>query len=291
MPCYRPLTAYRNPNGGPLLFSSRYGYGDRSVKVACGQCMGCRLEYSRVWAVRCSHEASLYEDNCFVTLTYSDDTLPFNGSLVKADFVGFHKRLRDRVGYGRFRFYACGEYGETTNRPHYHAILFNYDFPDKQLFTTSRSGHRLYTSEFLNDVWGFGHCQIGSVSFDSAAYVARYVTKKVTGPLAADHYAGREPEFSDMSRRPGIGSAWLKKFTSDVYPSDNVVVNGVRCRPPRFYDNCFEVIDPVLFARIRGKRVSRGRDKPRDSDYRLKQREEAVARSLSVRSSTPSEGV
>ena len=129
------------------------------------------------------------------------------------------------------------------------------------------------------------------MSFDSAAYVARYVTKKVTGDIAADHYAGREPEFSDMSRRPGIGAAWLKKFAADVYPSDDVVVNGVRCRPPRFYDNAFEVIDPALFARIRGKRVSRGRDKVRDSDYRLKQREEAVARSLAVRSSNPGEGV
>ena len=88
MPCYRPLTAYRNPNGGPLLFSSRGGYGDRSVKVACGQCMGCRLEYSRVWAMRCTHEASLYDDNCFVTLTYGRDKLPPGNSLWYPDEIG-----------------------------------------------------------------------------------------------------------------------------------------------------------------------------------------------------------
>lgn len=282
MPCYRPLTAYRNPSGGPLVFSSRSGYGDRSVKIGCGQCMGCRLEKSRVWAVRCVHEASLYEDNAFITLTYSDECLPVSGSLDKSHFSGFLKRLRDRVGYERIRFYACGEYGERTLRPHYHAILFNYDFPDKALFTTGSRGHRLYTSELLDSVWGFGHCQIGAVTFDSAAYVARYITKKITGDLAADHYAGRAPEFSLMSRRPGIGRGWLDRFTSDVYPRDHVVVNGVKCRPPRYYDGVFEVVDPVALRRLKGRRVSRGRERPRDSDWRLRQREEAVARRLDI---------
>lgn len=286
MPCYRPLTAYRNPAGGPLLFSSRFGFGDRALKVPCGQCMGCRLEYSRRWAMRCMHEAQLYEDNCFVTLTYSDDKLPVDGSLSKSDFVGFHKRLRDRVGYGRFRFFACGEYGDRTNRPHYHALLFNYDFADKEFFNFTRDGHRLYTSSLLDDVWGFGHCQIGSVSFDSAAYVARYVTKKITGDMADDHYQGRQPEFCDMSRRPGIGRGWLEKFTSDVYPRDHVVVNGVKCKPPRYYDGVFEIMDPKVFNRIRGSRVRRGRDRDRPSDYRLKQAEEAVARGVMVRSNS-----
>lgn len=290
MPCYRPLTAYRNPSGGPLLFSSRAGYGDRSLKIGCGQCMGCRLERSRVWAMRCQHEASLYEDNCFLTLTYSDECLPDNGSLVKKHFVDFHKRLRDRVGYGRFRFYACGEYGERTNRPHYHCLLFNYDFPDKEFYKTTAGGHRLYVSALLDDVWGYGHCQIGSVTFDSAAYVARYITKKITGDMAEAHYAGREPEFSDMSRRPGIGRAWLEKFTSDVYPRDHVIVNGVKCKPPRFYDSVYEVMDECSLTRLKGRRISRGRERPRDSDWRLRQREDTAVRRLSLLSQ-PGKGV
>jgi len=259
MACFCPIPAFRRPGGGPLSFSPVAGYGDRPLRIPCGQCIGCRLERSRVWALRCVHEASLYDDNCFVTLTYSDENLPADGSLSKADFVGFHKRLRDRVGYRRFRFYACGEYGDSTNRPHYHALLFNYDFPDKEFFATSKSGCKLFTSELLDSVWGFGHCQIGSVSFESAAYVARYIMKKITGDMAADHYAGRQPEFNEMSRRPGIGRGWLDKYMSDVFPRDEVVVNGTKCRPPRFYDGVYEVVEPKLMARLRGRRVRRGK--------------------------------
>lgn len=259
MGCNAPLRAFRRPGGGPLSFSPVAGFGDRPLRIPCGQCAGCRLERSRVWAMRCVQEASLYDDNCFITLTYSDEALPEDGSLRKADLQGFFKRLRDRVGYGRVRYYACGEYGDSTARPHYHALIFNYDFADKAFFTQSRSGAKLYTSSLLDDLWGFGHCQIGSVSFESAAYVARYIMKKITGDLAADYYAGREPEFNEMSRRPGIGRGWIDKFLSDVYPRDYAVVNGVKCRPPRFYDGVYEVVDAKLLARVKGRRVRRAR--------------------------------
>lgn len=278
MACFRPLEAFRRPGGGPLSFSPFKGYGDRPLKVPCGQCIGCRLERSRVWAMRCVHEASLYDDNCFITLTYSDDMLPRDGSLNKEHFSGFMKRLRDRIDYHKVRFYGCGEYGETTFRPHYHSILFNYDFPDKEFFATSRSGHKLFTSNFLDDVWGFGHCQIGSVSFESAAYVARYVMKKVTGKVAEDHYAGREPEFNLMSRRPGIGREFFDKYMSDMYPRDYAVVNGVKCRPPRYYDGAYEVVDPKRFARIKGRRVRRAKTHAVDNtDARLSVREQVTA--------------
>lgn len=285
MPCYSPLRAYRRAGGGPLAFNPREGYNDRSVSVPCGQCIGCRLERARVWAVRCTHEASLYEDNCFLTLTYSDEFLPPLGSLRKVDFVNFIKRFRDRVGYGRIRFFACGEYGDITARPHYHALIFNYDFADKEFYKLTDNGDKLYTSDLLDDLWGFGQCQIGSVNFQSAGYVARYTLKKITGDVAEAHYAGREPEFGDMSRRPGIGAPWLAKFRQDVFPHDRIVVNGVEQRVPRFYDTKFEIVDAAGFVPIKRKRKVSGRKAealPDNSPARLRARAETISRRLAI---------
>src|SRR6185436_16893236 len=130
------------------------------------------------------------------------------------------------------RYFHCGEYGEQLGRPHYHALLFNYDFDDKRFFS-QRGGNSVYTSDKLSRLWGNGFSVIGEVTFDSAAYVARYVMKKVTGVRAEEHYQGRRPEYTTMSRRPGIGKGWYEKFKTDVYPRDRVVVRGVHTRPPR----------------------------------------------------------
>ena len=136
MPCYRPIKGYRsrrlNAETGkrPVVFNPRDGFYDQPVDLPCGQCIGCRLERSRQWAIRCVHEASLHERNCFITLTYRDECLPTNGSLDLDAFQKFMKRLRRRFGEG-VRFFHCGEYGENFGRPHYHAILFNLDFSDK----------------------------------------------------------------------------------------------------------------------------------------------------------------
>lgn len=213
------------------------------------------------------HEAALFEDNCFLTLTYDDEHLPEDLSVDVRAMQLFLKRLRKRFGSG-IRFVYCGEYGETTERPHYHAILFNIDFSDKKLFKIV-NGNRLYTSECLNSIWSNGNCLIGSVSFESAAYVARYVLKKVTGKAAASHYSfvdsdgvvhQRKPEFFQPSRRPGVGSAWLSKFSSDVFKEfedgakAGVVVRGVLCRPPRFYEELLRTTDPQLYDEIKFQR-------------------------------------
>lgn len=224
------------------------------IKLPCGQCVGCRLERSRQWAVRCMHEASLHKDNCFVTLTYSDYYLPENGSLVKSDFQKFMKRLRKRVGTN-IRYYYCGEYGENFGRPHYHVILFGYDFKDKMLWRQNTNGDRCYRSKLLEELWPFGLSEIGDVTFQSAAYVARYVMKKRTGDMAKEYYGDRLPEYNDMSRRPGIGALWLEKFQNDVYPHDYMVLNGKKMRPPRFYDNRYELNYEYEMDMIRVKRV------------------------------------
>lgn len=246
MPCYSPITGYRsrvkNDSGKyPVVFNMNDGWIDKPVQVPCGQCIGCRLERSRQWAMRCVHEASLYDDNCFITLTFDDKYLRVDKSLHKPDFQKFMKRLRKRVG--KVRFYHCGEYGDKLERPHHHACLFGYNFPDRVLWNV-RDNVKLYRSEILSELWPFGYSTIGDVTFESAAYVARYCMKKINGDKADAYYAGRVPEYTTMSRRPGIGLDWLKKFHADVYPDDKVVVRGdVLCKPPKYYDDKYSEID------------------------------------------------
>lgn len=254
MTCYKPLRAYRTAGGKPPAFSRSNGFSDLPIDLPCGQCIGCRLERSRQWALRCMHESNLWADNCFITLTYSDEHLPSNSSLSVRHFQLFMKKLRKKYSSG-IRFFHCGEYGELNLRPHYHALLFNFDFPDKVLFSVNRDGHRIYTSPSLDALWGYGFSVIGSVSFESAAYVARYCVKKITGPAAAAHYGDRKPEYATMSRRPGIGAGWYELYSSEVYPSDFVIRDGTRMRPPKAYDRKLESTDPKLFARVRAKRL------------------------------------
>jgi len=156
-------------------------------------------------------------------------------SLCVTTCQNFLKRLRSRLAPIKIRFFLCGEYGEERGRPHYHAIIFGYDFPDK-VALPKRGDFVEYSSALLDDVWGLGLTHIGSVTFDSANYVANYATKKITGKGADAFYRGRRPEFVLMSRRPGIGFSWINEFRSDVYPSDEVISRGVKTRPPRYYD-------------------------------------------------------
>lgn len=256
MPCYRPLHGFRAKRPEPsgryrVVFNLRDGYADLPIDVPCGQCIGCRLERSRQWAIRCMHEASLHEQNCFITLTIDDEHMPKDFSLNVELGQKFYKRLRKKCG--PFRYLHAGEYGETTGRPHYHACLFGLDFPDKKLWSMKR-GHALYTSEILDSCWQQGQALIGSLTFESAAYVARYVVKKVTGERADAYYSGKKPEFNVMSRRPGIGAKWLEKWKRDVYPSDEVISRGVAMRPPRAYDRRLELTDPDLFLQMKRTR-------------------------------------
>jgi len=147
------------------------------------------------------HEASLHERNCFITLTYDDAHLPVGGSLVPEHFVLFMKRLRFKYGDG-IRFFHCGEYGERLGRPHHHCLLFNHDFSDKVVLRGSGVS-QLFSSVELDGLWPYGFSSIGTCTFQSAGYIARYTLKKVKGPGAVYHYKGRVPEYLTMSRRPG----------------------------------------------------------------------------------------
>lgn len=256
MVCYRPLKGYRSATPGPtgkhrVLFNPRGADVDRPVTLPCGQCTGCRLDRSRDWALRCMHEAKLYGDNnCFITLTFNDANLPLDGSLNHDHWVLFMKRLKSycRRKFGKsvadgIRFYMCGEYGPKLGRPHYHACLFNFDFPDKVYKRVNAIGDRIFTSEILDNCWGQadpGMCEIGSVTFRSAGYVARYIMDKQTGADAVAYYGDKVPEYTNMSRRPGIGYGWFQRFKSDVFPANEVIHDGI-CHPvPRFYANIYE---------------------------------------------------
>lgn len=255
MPCYSPLHAFKGKSKDSskiaVTFQRPDSWRGERLDLPCGQCVGCRLERSRQWAVRCMHEASLYNENSFLTLTYSDANLPLDSSLHLEHFQKFMKRLRRRYASKTIRFYHCGEYGERSGRPHYHALLFNHDFSDKIYYGGGDGDNKIYTSPSLSELWPQGFSIIGEVTFESAAYVARYVMKKVTGARAEAHYQGRHPEYTTMSRRPGIGARWYEKFKTDVYPHDRVIVRGRSTRPPRFYDNILGREDPSTLALLK----------------------------------------
>nr|WAE43577.1 MAG: replication initiator protein [Microviridae sp.] len=286
MPCYHPLQAYL-PHGGSdskkIIFDEYADHG-AAIRLPCGQCIGCRLEYSRQWAIRCVHEAKLYKHNCFITLTFDDKHLPEDKSLDVKVFQDFMKRFREKVKtkafidkYGfyckKLRFFHCGEYGEKRGRPHYHACIFNFDFPDRK-YHSKRKGIKLYTSQILEELWPYGFSSVGDVTFESAAYVARYVVKKINGKKADEvgdngfrHYEHldentgevlvKKKEYTTMSRRPGIGSDFCKEKLSDYYPSDTIICRGREMRPPKFYDHIYEQDNLESMEIIKQRRIDK----------------------------------
>lgn len=225
--------------------------------VPCGHCIGCRLDNSLQWAVRCQNEAMMYDSSLFITLTYNDIQLPRNGSLVKEHLSSFIKNFRYKFGKN-IKFFGCGEYGSLNNRPHYHLILFNTEFNDLEYFKAV-NGYRYYTSCRLNDIWKKGYTIVGNACFESAAYVARYVTKKIYGEPARNHYGQRVPEFQVQSLRPGIGYAFFKKYYHDIYDVYDKVVcsNGLKIKPPRYYDKLLQIENPILYDKIKKSRLER----------------------------------
>ena len=252
MSCNAPLEAWRRnkpTKNGKLSLSFTPVPGQLSMPIPCGKCMGCRLDKAKEWALRCWHESQMWESSCFVTLTYSDRSLPrYSGTptLNPRHFQLFMKRLR-KARHDRVRFFQCGEYG-NLGRPHHHALLFNCSFADRELH--SRSGDsNLYRSAELEKLWPHGFSTIGDVTFESAGYVARYTLKKqpCTGKQIEVNQLGqaRVRTYLTMSRRPGIGKQWLDSFLDDTYNYDECVTpTGYLMKPPRFYDK--QLPDSVL---------------------------------------------
>ncbi len=263
-----------------------------TLDLPCGRCVGCRLERSRQWAVRIMHEAALHDANSFITLTYNDDHLPCDNSLNHSHFQGFIKRYRKRVYPLKLRYYVAGEYGDDRSRPHFHACIFGHIPDDLRLHGKSESGQYIYTSAFLASLWPFGYSSVGELTFESAAYVARYVMKKITGPNSDRHYevvdsstgeiSDRRPEYCRMSLKPGIGADWFRKFSSDVYPHDHVFSRGRPAKPPRYYDKLLDRVDPDLLEAIKFSRSEKARERFEDnSPERLAVKETLANRRVS----------
>lgn len=269
--CYHPINAYRKRGAynqltkkWPITFNVMEAHPGTDLIIPCGQCIGCRLERSRQWAIRCMYEAKEYGDNnMFLTLTYDEDHLPEGRSLELRHFQLFMKKLRKRTGSG-VRFFHCGEYGAMTQRPHYHACIFGFRFDDMYVYR-DLGKYKMYRSPTLELLWKHGNSMIGDVTFESAQYVARYIVKKHLGKGQEEHYEYvdeetgevhyRKPEYTTMSRRPGIGSAHYDKYKGDIYPLDKVVVReGKTIRPPRFYDSKYEMEYPEDFKKVKNKR-------------------------------------
>jgi hypothetical protein len=251
------------------------------------------------------HEAQMHTSNCFITLTYAPEYIreAKDLSLNYEHFQLFMKRLRKRFTGKTIRFYMAGEYGEIRDRPHFHACIFGLDFQDKKFLKRTQTGSLLYTSKILEELWPYGFSSVGAVNFESAAYVARYIMKKVNGKprLTEDgiyidpqqHYEycdletgeliKRNPEFNKMSLKPGIGQAWFDKYMSDVYTTDSVVVRGRKCRPPRFYDNKFKELFPEVFDGVQFAREQEGRSRFEDNTLeRLAVKEKVALAKLSL---------
>lgn len=227
--------------------------------VPCGQCAWCRYMLTRQWAVRCYLEAQCHGASSFLTLTYAPEHLPSDLSLKKSHVQGFLKRLRRNLDYHypdtKIRFFASGEYGDDKGRPHYHILIFGFGFPDKEFWKTSKKGHSLFRSAFLEKCWKKGHSWIGDVELESASYVAGYIRKKINGEAAEKHYSGREPEFSLQSTSPGIGAAWYEKNNHWLWKDLEIRIANRSYRPPRYFEKLLEKENPELYSEVKAKKL------------------------------------
>lgn len=280
----------RNPETGKraTVYRLKQGYYDLKSTVPCGQCMECRLKNSREVAIRCTHEAEQHTRNTVVTLTYATENLPANGSIEPKHAEKFIADLREWAAYHEnhrgIKTWGCAEYGcnnpncqdpKCTHgmRPHYHIILFNYDFKDKKQADGKPPGY--YTSDILTQIWDRGGTQLMDLTFESAAYVARYITKKLTGPRANEYLAphieklrqqgctmlpgDKLPEQTVCLTQKGLGKNWYKEWKEETYNNDKVyrsTKDGRRIpmRPPKYYDRQYEIDNNADYERIKKER-------------------------------------
>ena len=266
MTCYAPLYGTRDASGA-VVFTAKKGT-DFDVTVPCGQCVGCRISRRSMWQLRCMHESSLHDRNCFVTLTYADEHLPAHGSLQYADVQKFFKRLR-KAGH-RFRYFVVGEYGDNTERAHYHVLLFGYWPPDAvRVNSLSPSPHPVWSSSSLTCTWGLGQTHVMQLTKETAGYCAGYCFKKLCKghPDYAQRYGVvnlqtgelnfRAPEFARMSTSPGIGAHWYQRYGStDVHQHDYCILDGRKLPVPKYYDRILEKRDPDRLAELKESRES-----------------------------------
>ena len=285
MACVKPLKGWRQPDGG-FSFKSR-GIG-QLMRVPCGRCRGCRYDKSKEWALRCRHESLSHQASCFLTLTYDPDKRDRQNpyTLHPKHVSKFIQDTRNRFRPKKLKYFYSGEYGEEGpgHHPHYHMILFGEDFAEDR--TEARElGGKLFKSETLSELWPFGFSSIGDVSLNSAAYVASYTTKKVSGERAAEYYScvcpesgevlQLRPEYARMSK--GIGKEFVRKNAESIYEYDEVIFNEKPILPPRFYDKVLQQQDEKAYEEVKKARIRKmAYWSEAMSDERLEAREEIM---------------
>ncbi len=278
MACYAPLKGFKDPISGGLTFNKKGT--SQTLEVACGQCLGCRVDHRIMWAIRIVHESYLHLDNfgnSWLTLTYRDPSectdqqyrdgyyIPADYSLRPTDVSKFIRSLRKRNQDHKIRYFYCGEYGDENQRPHYHVCLFNHTFNDQHLFS-DEEGKQTYTSPSLDAVWPYGFSTVAELNFATASYTAGYCFKKITGKKANEHYLRCDehgeaywllPEYIRMStgrgKPSGIGAGFYEKFKTDIFPSDETPVpgHGVEKLVPRYYQDILKSEDPGTLELVR----------------------------------------
>lgn len=220
MPCFHPLQAWRTPAGEVVL--SKQPIDGQYLRLPCGNCLGCRTNRAQAWALRCQLELHNNKEAVFATLTYDDDHKPL--TLDKRHVSAYIKKLR-KIIPERLRFFASGEYGEHTHRPHYHAIIY---------------GPSQLRAPQLEAAWTKGHVRIDPATPANIAYTAGYCSKKIgykrepherIDPTTGEVYTW-QPPFLLMSRNPGIGNHAKQHLNSwRLY----AVKDGHKMPVPRYF--------------------------------------------------------
>lgn len=264
----------------------RQKWGNYQI-IPCKNCIGCRLDYSREWANRGYLEAKCWKNNYFITLTYDEDNLPYEeeiqdnngitytdtieelpwqGTLNPNDMTRFMKNLRKIFERKKkeinIRFMGCGEYGDNTRRPHYHLILFNCNLPKETFYDPHITWNKdtVWKNKWIEQAWGKGMTQIGECNWNSIAYVARYITKKINGNESEEFYAmqGERKEFFRASNQPGIGGIYYEKHKEEIYKNDKILIKNLTgvhwIKPPSYFDKLYDKEKPEEMEKIREKR-------------------------------------
>lgn len=293
MACTSPLGGYRTKDG--RITFHRTAEGAKTIsEVACGQCNDCRIAKAREWATRAMHEAQLHKKNAFITLTYNDENLPANMSLDVAIWKAFAHRLRKAIG--PFRFIHVGEYGAENFRPHYHALIFGQNFEEDRAVwhEDPATGRRYYRSPKLAKLWPAGFHDIQDLSQEAANYVCQYAVKKIYGtsveaeerreqryqrvdPTTGEVWQVAEETWT-MSRRPGIGEQWIKKYKTDVFPLDHVIAKGREQRPPRYYLDKLKEMNEDEYTAVKQNRQQKAKDNAYRNEPGMRRAQAAITK-------------
>lgn len=282
--CTRPIKAFENPDGGRPIFGwAGEVAATREIKLPCGKCPECMKDYYQNWATRGSRELMRWESNLFITLTYNEENLPENKSLDKRAVQLFIKKVKKHFASNAsnpIRQIYCGEYGTQGNRPHYHVLLFNTSFSDKEFFRRTDQGHSVFTSKTLDSLWGKGFAEFGLATPASIAYIFKYILKKRTRKeklqprtIEIDGITYEVAhEFIEASRNPGIG-AHLKGSSS--VKKGFLSVDGKKKKLPKYYLEDLRESDPDTYETIKMSRFDYASTLPPETAERRRQKEEA----------------